>query len=102
MADRLVVDVDGLQTLADRLESIRARLDAGSRTMRAVAGHVGSSQVYTACEDFEDHWRDGREKIDGNAENLARMLHSSADAFRDTDEQLRSELETSTTVQAQQ
>ena len=36
MADRLVVDVDALGELAERLESIRTRLSDGPRTVRLV------------------------------------------------------------------
>ena len=81
MADRLVVDVDGLGELAERLESIRARLTDGPRAGRVAREEVGSSQVCAALEAFEEHWDDGRNKID-NAKSLARMLRESAKAYR--------------------
>ena len=99
MADRLVVDVDALGELAKRLESIRTRLNDGPRTVRLVREEVGSSQVCEALEAFEEHWDDGRDKIDANAKNLAGMLRESAKAYRETDEQLRTDLESSMTGQ---
>lgn len=93
MAERLVVDVDGLEALAATLESIRQRLDATRSVIRAVQDDVGSGDVWSALDHFENHWDDGRGRLDENAKNLAATLRDSAAVYRDTDEQLATDVE---------
>lgn len=94
MAD-LVVDVDGLEALADCLEGIRNRLAGDRRALDTARDEVGSGEVWAALDHFERRWGDGRKKIQGNAKNLTEMLRSSAKAYRQTDQQLADDLQQS-------
>lgn len=96
MPDRLEVDLDGLETLASRLDGIRASLQATRRMVDAAAGDPGSADVARALHRFEKHWRDGRERIDDSAETLSAMLHESVRAYRASDQQLADGLRTQT------
>lgn len=93
MAD-LYVDGDGLSSLADSLDSIRDAMGERRTRMSSVRGDVGSGKVADALEHFDDHWEDGREKVDKSAESLSSMLRTSLATFRDTDEQLKKDLQT--------
>jgi uncharacterized protein YukE len=97
MADRLEVDLAGLQALAGRLDDIRATLSATRSTIDTARADLGSGDVARALDRFEDHWRDGRERIDGAAEALTAMLRASVEAYRRTDGELQASLEEATT-----
>ncbi len=95
MAD-LEVDLDGLDALAGRLDTIRSTLAATRSTVDAVRGDLGSGELADALDRFEDHWRDGRERIDGSAQTLTTMVRASVTAYRDADGQLATELAAAT------
>jgi hypothetical protein len=88
----LAVDLDALDTLATSLDSIRTRMNATRTVLDGFQGDLGSGDVESALYDFEEGWKDGREKIDGNAEALATMARESARVFREADDGLRDAL----------
>jgi hypothetical protein len=92
MADRLSVDLAALDTLGTTLESIRAQLNATRTVLDSFRGELGSADVENALGDFEEGWKDGRKKIDGNAKALAAMATESARALRQVDGDLRDRL----------
>ncbi len=91
-ADRLSVDLEGLERLASDLESIRARMDATRSLLDSFEGDIGSAKVSGALASFEHHWSDGRKKIDKNAERLSKMADESAKGIRKTDGDLAQNL----------
>ncbi len=95
MTDRLEVDLEGLESLAGGLERIRGTLRATREVVDTARGDLGSSDVAGALENFERHWRDGRERIDASAEALGSMLRESVAAYRATDAELTRSLEAS-------
>lgn len=88
----LAVDLDALDTLASSLDSIRTRMNATRTVLDGFRGEMGSADVEGALFDFEEGWKDGREKIDGNAAALATMARESARVFREADNELRDAL----------
>ncbi|MGF7236046.1 MAG: hypothetical protein ACQSGP_13960 [Frankia sp.] len=91
-ADRLSVDLDGLERLASDLESIRSRMDATRSLLDSFDGDIGSAKVSGALASFEHNWRDGRKKIDNNAERLSKMADESAKGIRKADGDLANDL----------
>ena len=96
MADRLEVDLGGLEALSGRLDSIRSRLHSTRSSVDAVRGDLGSGDVASALDRFEEHWRDGRERLDTGAATLTAMLRESVRAYRDADGQLGDRIEAAT------
>jgi hypothetical protein len=92
VADRLAVDLDALDALATSLDSIRTRMNATRTVLDEFRGQMGSAEVENALSDFEEGWKDGRKKIDGNAEALATMARESARVIRQADNDLRDKL----------
>lgn len=92
MADRLSVDLDGLDRLASDLESIRSRMNATRSLLDSYSGEIGSGKVEGALHSFEHNWKDGRKKIDNNAEKLSKMASESASGLRKTDGDLATNL----------
>lgn len=92
MADRLSVDLDGLEKLASDLESIRSRMNATRSLLDSYGGEIGSGKVEAALGSFEHNWRDGRKKINNNAERLSKMASESASGIRKVDGDLASNL----------
>lgn len=88
MADRLTVDLDGLSDFARRLRRIKKQLDAAKRELRGNDDELGDERVSSALEDFEKHWRDGREKVSENADALATMVKEAVKTYRSVDRKL--------------
>jgi hypothetical protein len=92
MPNRLIVDLDGLDGLAQRLRQIKDDLGAARRQFNGHGDAVGDSRVNLALEDFEEHWRDGRRKVSENVEALATMAAESVKAYRAVDRELDVEI----------
>jgi hypothetical protein len=88
MADRLVVDLDGLSALGGQLQDICSQLDSARAVLRGVDAAVGAGSVIGALHHFEDHWEDGRKHLRNNATALGQMATDSVGAYRDADERL--------------
>ncbi len=91
-ADRLSVDLPGLDSLASNLTSIRSAMNATRSMLENYRGQMGSAEIEDALGDFEHGWSDGRKKIDDNANKLATMASESAEALRQVDSDLDAEL----------
>lgn len=88
MADRLVVDLDGLTALGAALGDICSQLDSSKAVLHGADAAVGSDRVASALHGFEDHWQDGRKHLTGNARALGQMATESVDAYRQADDRL--------------
>ncbi|WP_164478030.1 hypothetical protein [Nocardioides pantholopis] len=69
--------------------------------MNGSASAMGSEDVAGALDDFENHWDDGRGRVKENIEAIVGAVEESAQAYRQTDTDLREALqeeETSTTA----
>ncbi|WP_250281230.1 MULTISPECIES: hypothetical protein [unclassified Frankia] len=90
--DRLSVDLPGLDSLAGNLTSIRSAMNATRSMLENYRGQTGSTEIEDALDDFEHGWKDGRKKIDENANKLATMASRSAETLRQADADLSTEL----------
>jgi hypothetical protein len=79
------VDLEGLSGFAGTLDRVRARLDAARHELRSADDVLGDRDVVEGLEHFEDHWRDGREKIGDGAKRLSAMVVSSVELYRELD-----------------
>ena len=92
----LSVDLDGLDGFARRLSRICDALADAEGVLRGHDDALGDGTVVSALHRFEDRWRDGREKIEGNAETLATMVTESVATYRQADGDLARSLTTGT------
>lgn len=84
----LVVDLGGLTSLAGALERIRNEVRNAEAVLTGADDALGDDNVVDALHHFESEWSDGREKIENNADTLARMVRQSVQTFRETDQDL--------------
>lgn len=85
MADRLVVDLDGLGGFASDLAALRGRLREASVVTAPPDDALGSEALRGALEEFTGHWRDNRERIDHNLGRLAALAGAAVEALRRVD-----------------
>jgi hypothetical protein len=67
-------------------------MNATRTVLDSYRGELGSADVENALGDFESGWKDGRKKIDGNAQALAAMATESARVLRQVDTDLKGRL----------
>lgn len=87
MAD-LSVDVEGLGRMASAMRAVRDGLDDTRSVIDGLGDDAGSSDVLEALKDFEDHWDDGRGRINDNLEDMEKVLDDSMKAYQDVDQDL--------------
>lgn len=80
-------DLDGLSSLSRRLDRVADRLSAARSELRGADDVLGDRDVVQALEEFEEHWRDGREKIVDGARRISGMVGSTVALYRELDEQ---------------
>lgn len=92
VADRLTVDLDGLEHFSASLETIRSELGSARSWMREHHGDLGGREVDAALGHFESRWRDGRGRVDENCKKLIGLVDQAVEHLRTADEDLRSSL----------
>ena len=95
-ADRLTVDLGGLERFADDLEAIRSGMGTASGWMLEFNGDLGGRDVDKALEHFESDWSDGRSRVDKNCERLVKLAQQAVESLRKTDDDLAKQLRDST------
>lgn len=94
MAGRLAVDGDELSEFMGKLRKSTSSL-AGVR--KALSGAdirgLGTDDLDSACEDFQDDWKYGAEEIGKQTEDLAEIIGKSRDSYREVDKALEAALE---------
>ncbi|MGW0902760.1 type VII secretion target [Streptomyces sp. NPDC002853] len=93
MADRLTVDGDELEHFMKLLNRSKDSL----RSMRKALGSattvgLGTDDLDWACEEFQDDWKYGTEQLGEQAEDLAKIIDKSKDAYREVDKALEENL----------
>ncbi|WP_369246963.1 hypothetical protein [Streptomyces sp. R41] len=93
MAERLVVDGDELthfmkmlRKSTDSLRGLRKALEDATVT------GLGTDDLDTACEDFQDDWKYGTDQIGEQTEDLAKIIGKSRDSYREVDKALEEAL----------
>lgn len=89
----LEVDVDGLEAVVVALQGVADGLDDTRATVDAAESILGSSDVYHALDDFENHWDDGRGQIKENMESVQQTLTTAVTEYRKADDDLAAALE---------
>jgi hypothetical protein len=84
----LSVDVDGLGRAAAAMRAVKDGLDDTRSVIEGVGDSFGSSDVLDALLDFEDHWDDGRGRINDNIDDMQSVLEDSMGAYRKADNDL--------------
>lgn len=94
MAERLAVDDDELKHFirllnksSDSLKGLRKAL--GDATVTG----LGTDDLDSACEDFQEDWKYGTEQIGEQTENLAKIIGQSKDSYQEVDKALEEALE---------
>ncbi|MGW0626679.1 hypothetical protein [Streptomyces sp. NPDC002758] len=93
MADRLAVDDDELKHFmkllnksSDSLKGLRKALSDATVT------GLGTDDLDSACEDFQEDWKYGTEQIGEQTENLAKIIGQSKDSYNEVDKALEEAL----------
>ncbi|MGW3818568.1 type VII secretion target [Streptomyces sp. NPDC005046] len=96
MAERLAVDGDEVEHFmkmlnksADSLKGLRKALSDVTVT------GLGTDDLDSACEDFQDDWKYGAEEIGQQTEDLAEIVGQSKDSYREVDKALEEALKKS-------
>ncbi|MFC7261214.1 hypothetical protein [Streptomyces lutosisoli] len=96
MAERLAVDGDELahfmkllRKSTDSLKGLRKALEDATVT------GLGTDDLDTACEDFQDDWKYGTDQIGEQTEDLAKIIGKSRDSYREVDKALEEALKKS-------
>jgi hypothetical protein len=80
-------DVDGLMSLSRTLSRVADGLAAARSELRGADDVLGDREVVEGLEHFEEHWRDGREKVVDGARRISDMIGSSVRLYSELDEQ---------------
>lgn len=96
MADRLAVDDDELTHFmkllnksSDSLKGLRKALSSATVT------GLGTDDLDSACEDFQEDWKYGTEQIGEQTDNLADIIGQSKDSYNEVDKALEEALKKS-------
>jgi hypothetical protein len=83
MADAtyLVVDLDALQELGNRLALIHDCLTHYNDDVQAYGAAIGSARVQHQLDSFVSGWKDGRKKINDNVTNLRGKVEGVAQTY---------------------
>ena len=92
MADRLTVDLYGLEEFAGQLNTIRDTMNGAHGWMREYDDDLGGSEVASAIDGFESHWKDGRTQVDKNCERLVKLTKQAVENLRKADDELAKQL----------
>ncbi|MEV0528101.1 hypothetical protein AB0I66_32225 [Streptomyces sp. NPDC050439] len=93
MADRLVVDGDELEHFMRLLNRSKDSLKSMRRALgNATTVGLGTDDLDWACEDFQDDWKYGTQQLGEQAEDLAKIIDKSKDAYREVDKALEENL----------
>ncbi|MFE0508479.1 hypothetical protein [Streptomyces sp. NPDC058964] len=93
MADRLAVDGDELKHFmkllnksSDSLKGLRKALSDVTVT------GLGTDDLDSACEDFQEGWKYGTEQIGEQTESLAKIIGQCKDSYEEVDKALEEAL----------
>ncbi|BCL30249.1 hypothetical protein ACFFS2_29455 [Streptomyces aurantiacus] len=93
MAERLAVDGDELgrfmQMLSKSTDSLRGVRKALSE---ATITGLGTDDLDSACEEFQEDWKYGSQEIGKQTEDLAEIIGKSRDSYREVDKALEAAL----------
>ncbi|MEU9380996.1 hypothetical protein AB0D38_08360 [Streptomyces sp. NPDC048279] len=96
MADRLVVDGDELAHFMQLLNRSSSSLKGLRKALTdATVTGLGTDDLDSACEDFQDDWKYGTEEIGKQTEDLAKIIGESKKSYEEVDKALEEALKKS-------
>lgn len=87
--DELAHFMKMLRKSTDSLKGLRKALEDATVT------GLGTDDLDTACEDFQDNWKYGADQIGEQTEDLAKIIGKSKDSYREVDRALEEALKKS-------
>ena len=94
MADRLAVDGDELAHFMKLLKKSSDSLNGLRKALSdATVTGLGTDDLDSACEDFQEEWKYGTEEIGKQTEGLAEIIGQSKDSYEEVDKALEKALE---------
>ncbi|MFE2063172.1 MULTISPECIES: hypothetical protein [unclassified Streptomyces] len=96
MADRLVVDGGELAHFMKLLNKSSSSLKGLRKALGdATVTGLGTDDLDSACEDFQDDWKFGTEEIGKQTEDLAKIIGESKKSYEEVDKALEEALKKS-------
>ncbi|MGW1877214.1 hypothetical protein [Streptomyces sp. NPDC001975] len=96
MADRLVVDGGELAHFMKLLNKSSSSLKGLRKALSdATVTGLGTDDLDSACEDFQDDWKYGTEEIGKQTEDLAKIIGESKKSYEEVDKALEEALKKS-------
>jgi hypothetical protein len=93
MADRLAVDGGELAHFMKLLDKSSTSLKGLRKALSdATVTGLGTDDLDSACEDFQDHWKYGAEEIGKQTEALAKIIGQSKTSYEEVDQALEEAL----------
>ncbi|MEU6283913.1 hypothetical protein [Streptomyces sp. NPDC047028] len=93
MAERLAVDDDELGHFMKLLKQSSDSLKGMRKALGdATVSGLGTEDLDSACEDFQDDWKYGAHQIGQQTEDLAKIIGQSKDSYREVDKALEAAL----------
>ncbi|MFJ9901879.1 type VII secretion target [Streptomyces sp. NPDC101152] len=93
MADRLAVDGGELAHFMKLLDKSSASLKGLRKALNdATVTGLGTDDLDSACEDFQDDWKYGAEEIGKQTEDLAKIIGQSKASYEEVDQALEEAL----------
>jgi Sec-independent protein translocase protein TatA len=93
MAGRLAVDDDELAHFMKLLKKSSSSLKGLRKALSdAEVSGLGTDDLDSACQSFQDDWKYGTEQIGEQTENLAKIIGKSKDSYNEVDKALEEAL----------
>ncbi|WP_330288060.1 hypothetical protein [Streptomyces sp. NBC_00576] len=93
MADRLAVDGDELAHFMKLLKKSSNSLKGLRKALSdANVSGLGTDDLDSACQDFQEDWKYGAEEIGKQTDDLADIIGKSKDSYREVDKALEEAL----------
>ncbi|MFE1285543.1 hypothetical protein [Streptomyces sp. NPDC058751] len=93
MAERLAVDGDELSHFMNLLRRSTGSLQGLRRALEdATVTGLGTDDLDRACEEFQDDWKYGADRIGEQTEDLSKIIGKSRDGYREVDRALERSL----------
>ncbi|MFF4251485.1 hypothetical protein ACFY1L_09775 [Streptomyces sp. NPDC001663] len=93
MADRLAVDDDELAHFMKLLKKSSSSLKGLRKALSdATVRGLGTDDLDSACETFQEDWKYGTEQIGEQTEKLAEIIGKSKDSYNEVDKALEEAL----------
>lgn len=93
MAERLAVDGGELANFMKLLKKSSSSLKGLRKALSdATVTGLGTDDLDSACEDFQEDWKYGTEEIGSQTEDLAKIIGQSKDSYEEVDKALEEAL----------